>query len=512
MRLKPAPSSRTFSFDDFLTRSGTEGCSGSQECEGFSLCPPKGFLLTRPSSSAAWTRLSLVLASLAASAGLPLILLSSSRSVLVVAVMSLSALPAFAVARLLPWHYYAYGFLATIWFPIDTLVPGILSIRSTDVLLMGLAPLLLVFAHRRAAPRRRGYLLALPLLLYSLGGGYALVTGKSPDRLDSLLLFIQACLRGPALWLLFASCLWPSARAEGSLLAAVVGGAVLVLLLILLSLTPAYVQTSELYAVRLGNVYRLGRLELNFHPNSVGTYLATLIPCAFVLQSSASTRARRVMSSAALVLCSVGLAATGSRGGILAGLAGTGAVLLVPTQRHFKESHSSRLGVLIATTAGSLLILPRLLPEATASVLGRLTSLLQLTADSSLISRAFLWNVGVQDILRRPTGYGFVRFLPSLPEYPHSQYILVALGTGVIGLVGYVTFCLGLLFMSARGATALDHPSAASCRSGVGAISAFLIAAVADNVALTPFVQSASWALFGVVCAAYLNGENTRAT
>jgi hypothetical protein len=229
----------------------------------------------------------------------------------------------------------------------------------------------------------------------------------------------------------------------------------------------------------------------SFHGrHELAAWTALMIPfCA--IYALAMRDAWRLVAAAALVLCSIGLLATNVRAGLVAAVAGVVLVLALYSATRglpgLKLGTSAMaalaaailgVGVFAVTTGGD--------QQATA----RFENILTPTQDPAVQARFFKWRTAIDDIDRRPFGYGLGsaglaqeregRFLNVASYSLDNGYLKIAYEQGffiaVLFGLALLTLFAGLLL---RALAAPDGVSATLAIAGCGALASLMVLMVA---------------------------------
>jgi O-antigen ligase len=267
----------------------------------------------------------------------------------------------------------------------------------------------------------------------------------------------------------------------------------------------------ETLAVIPGEFPRTGtrfyRAALGFgQPNALGLFLAMCVPLA-AHEAGRTRGAARAAAIAALVLITLGLIGTFSRGSWLSLLAGTGALLLVRSGRY-------ALRVWLVAVVAAVL----------ADIIsgGALRDTVARTIDDWVIEqRIGLMLSGVLMFLDYPLagvgpgGYadhvlqygawipGFEDFLPT----PHNAFIQMAAESGIIGLLAFCAFLVAALRAAVRGARRVASGPDREEASLQRALLWSLAVAVLACMVLWPFSHGTGQAVMFVMAAGFAAGR-----
>lgn len=213
-----------------------------------------------------------------------------------------------------------------------------------------------------------------------------------------------------------------------------------------LRVTAGVVAVANASAFLAGFVGPLGRFSGAFgNPNTLGVINGLLLPAAF---PSPGMPARRALGSYAIpILLITQLLAAGSRGGILAGVAG---VLTLEFRRGRLRERTVRLGAIAGAVTAGVLVAPQLLAERL--ILGERLS--------SIETRTNLWGLAPALWRQRPVaGAGFGVTERVLAEKAstigfesevnfHNSYLNLLIDLGVLGVVVLAAVMLTTLWRS----------------------------------------------------------------
>jgi len=321
--------------------------------------------------------------------------------------------------------------------------------------------------------------------------------------------------RAASLGLLFAACLLLAGAVSGrperaaAVLDGIVGGAAIVALLGLLVLAFDHGRAVEAATYEAPARFR----GFGQDPNTVALLFGVVTPLA---TWAVLARRRTALAAVALALLVGTIVATGSRGGLVAGAAGSAIVVLAFAWRRPRAlvagiaavAAVAAVGAAIQSlpkpaTSGVPVVTPSGLPKARAGYVDA-ELVYPLNADVGRplpggaqppVTRSFLggsgrldaWRGALHEVARRPVaGHGFgteqavfvdryYQFVGGLPE---NSYIGLALQLGVVGVLAL----LALVGVLARaGVRALRGPQRGLAAAGLGVLAAGLVIALVQS-------------------------------
>jgi O-antigen ligase len=284
-----------------------------------------------------------------------------------------------------------------------------------------------------SARMRRWHVLHLAGLLFLIWTGARFVTMPAGERLPfKYYTFLQLF----AVLLIVWEVAQTRSRQLGLLTAYVFGGYV------------AATGTVMMYRTVGGTVKRFTAVESD--PNNLAMTLALALPMAWYL---GMTYRSPVLRWACRLFIPVGLFAIGltaSRGGMLAA---TVALMIVPLTMTKLSPGKLIVALLLLTTSG--VVAATYIPE---KAMERLATTGTEVEDLSLGGRFGIWKAGVRALTRSPiTGYGIgswrVAVSPWLgpdPQVAHNSFLSVAVESGMVGLVLYLTMFMAVFLALMR--------------------------------------------------------------
>jgi hypothetical protein len=294
-----------------------------------------------------------------------------------------------------------------------------------------------------------------------------------------------------------------------AILAALFVGAVLVALLGLWMLWVSHDQAVQAASTQYPARYR----GLGQNPNTVALLLALATPLGLWLLGGARSRVERMVVAAALLFLDGSIVASGSRGALIAALAG--AIVWVATA---SLSWRRRL-VFVAAAAVvfaadvAIMQIPNALP---APPPGSHSATHQVVRDAELTNplsdeiggsgapikrtlfgtsgRAQAWDAALHQAARRPVaGYGFAsesdvfvdRYYGFDSSVPENSYIGVLLQLGIVGLVVFLGLLLSLVLAAVRALRAPPGPGRAVARACASVLAAAAVLGLTQSYLTT---------------------------
>ena len=237
-------------------------------------------------------------------------------------------------------------------------------------------------------------------------------------------------------------------------------------------------------------------------PNYLAAGLVPAIVLGAALLGTVRSVAGRLVLAVSIVLCAVGLAATESRGGLIAAAVAAVASLVV-----FRQRARVALGLLLVTAVGALYLAGS--PDASS----RITAL-----NGGGSGRSDLWRVawrigetepihGVglnnfltrsQDYVREPGALREVHVIVEQPVLVHNTYLQVWAETGLVGLSLFGVVIGGLLVIPLRAARRFHARGDPAMATLAGAVFVAQVSALAALVFLSAGTDPRWWTLFGL--------------
>jgi O-antigen ligase len=258
---------------------------------------------------------------------------------------------------------------------------------------------------------------------------------------------------------------------------------------------------------------RLPGDENGFNPNMTGGLLAVFVPPALVLSIRAESRWQRVLAIVALLLTSVAVLLTQSRGALIGLIVGFAVVTGILWRK---------LG--LVWLAGGVLAVVALALKGGAIMQALFSNNAQDTEIVSMTSRVELWNRAIYAGTDFPlTGIGMGQFPDTVQRlYPpshmvlseavphaHNFFLQIFAEMGYPGLIVYVAFFLILFFVLLRRIhLARDWRQVLSIGL-LGSLTVFLTHGIVDVPIYSPLSAIVFWGLFGVMMAVGLYGDRS---
>jgi O-antigen ligase len=258
---------------------------------------------------------------------------------------------------------------------------------------------------------------------------------------------------------------------------------------------------------------RLPGDENGFNPNMTGGLLAVFVPPALVLSIRAESRWQRVLAIVALLLTSVAVLLTQSRGALIGLIVGFAVVTGILWRK---------LG--LVWLAGGALAVVALALKGGAIMQALFSNNAQDTEIVSMTARVELWNRAIYAGTDFPlTGIGMGQFPDTVQRlYPpshmvlseavphaHNFFLQIFAEMGYPGLIVYVAFFLILFFVLLRRIhLARDWRQVLSIGL-LGSLTVFLTHGIVDVPIYSPLSAVVFWGLFGVMMAVGLSGDRS---
>jgi O-antigen ligase len=390
-----------------------------------------------------------------------------------------------------------YLFAGLIWLLPRAYVPGTDALVPLHVVLAGGLGVCWVGKLLTARRRQEGNLLPpfWPLVaIYIFAGFVAFFTGRADlDTTNGVKYLVEACLLAPLLYLLVWHYLRSTREAERLLL--ILSGSILALGILAFTFQGTGFWTPipfEKEGLRLSGQYQFGPLYLIVTPVMMGTELSMLIPALAALTLNSERKAHRVTALALVVPIILLTLLAAGRSGWLGAAAGLVPVLFF----------SARAGKVSLPKVGLTLAAVGLIGGVAVSALGllndeiarRLLSIGNLLDDDTVVFRYWIWGMGIDLIREYPLGVGFqvIRVLHGYPA--HNQYILWAMGTGLIGFGAMIALLAAWLGAVAGALWRIPGTLRAVGLAAFGGVAGALISINGDNISTSVgWTQSSLW-------------------
>jgi putative inorganic carbon (HCO3(-)) transporter len=236
------------------------------------------------------------------------------------------------------------------------------------------------------------------------------------------------------------------------------------------------------------------------HANSLGAYLAMVLPLTAALAIAPVARWYRLMAASAFVAGTVLLGLSGSRGGFIGFMVGLGLMAILVYRRELiPRKIFLRAMALAAVPLGVefALIVGRLAAFDDNAATGRLP-LIALAID--MIGDNLVVGVGANNFAIVLDQYLTVDFSTAWISTVHNRYLLVWAETGIIGLVALLYFLLSALRRGAKLARTPDRMYALASIGLLGGIAAAMVHMLVELYHSRPLVQML-WLLAGLLIA-----------
>ncbi|MEY2441020.1 MAG: hypothetical protein QOJ46_446 [bacterium] len=237
-------------------------------------------------------------------------------------------------------------------------------------------------------------------------------------------------------------------------------------------------------------------------PNYLAAGLVPAIVLGCALLGAARGLVGRLLLAVSIALCAVGLAATESRGGLIAAGVAALASLVV-----FRQRGRVALGLVLVLAVGGVYF------TATPGALGRISGL-----DGGGSGRSDLWRVawrigetqpirGIglnnfvsrsQDFVREPGVLRDVHVIVERPVLVHNLYLQIGVETGIVGLSLFLAVIGGLLLVGLRAARRFDARGDPEMSTLARAVFVAQLSALVALVFLSAGTDWRWWTLFGL--------------
>jgi len=297
-------------------------------------------------------------------------------------------------------------------------------------------------------------------------------------------------------------------QAVRAILAALFVGAVLVALLGLYMLWVSHGQAVQPASTQYPARYR----GLGQNPNTVSLLLALATPLGLWLWSEARSRAGRVAIAAALLFLDGSIVASGSRGALIAALAGAVVWLATASLAWRRRLALVAAAAVVFVADVAIMQIPNALPAPPPSAHSgthRVVRDAELTNPLSdeigstapikrtlfgTSGRAQAWDAALHQAARRPvSGYGFAteskvfvdRYRGFDSSVPENSYIGVLLQLGIVGLVVFLALLLALVVAAVRALRGPPGPGRAVARACASVLAAAAVLGLTQSYLTT---------------------------
>lgn len=214
------------------------------------------------------------------------------------------------------------------------------------------------------------------------------------------------------------------------------------------------------------------------NPNVMGEYLLFIIPLAITYLFNLKGLVKKIVAFSIIVIMTISLALTYSRGCYLGLIASVGVFLLL-----------INLKFIILFLAG-ILAVPFVLPS---SIINRFTSIGN-TGDSSTSYRISIWKGAIdmiKDYWYRPIGQGTVAFNSIYPfysysgvgaEHTHNLFLQIIIETGILGVISFIGILFKFYQTLCHGLKVSNDKEISVCMIAfISGMTGFLIQSLFDN-------------------------------
>ncbi|TMK95428.1 MAG: O-antigen ligase family protein [Actinobacteria bacterium] len=306
------------------------------------------------------------------------------------------------------------------------------------------------------------------------------------------------------------------------ILEAIVAAGVIVALLGLYMLWVSHDQAVQSASLQYPARYR----GMGQNPNTVPALLALAVPLALWLWTDARSRAGKALAAATVLLFDGSIVASGSRGALIAALAGT-IVWVVTVHRPWR----TRLALLAAAAAVFAVdvAITQIPKPVSPSRVAQTSRPHRVIRDAELLlpledevgrpgknappirrtlfgtsGRARAWDAAVHQIAHRPVaGYGFGtesdafvdRYYGFDSSVPENSYLGVGLQLGIVGLVALLAVLGAFGVVAVRALRTLTGPRLAAARACASTVVAGLVLGLTQSYLVAPgnLASSSFW-------------------
>jgi O-antigen ligase len=344
-------------------------------------------------------------------------------------------------------------------------------------------------------------------------------TGWTERRSGALVLLAVA---GSALAVVTAA----RAEAVRRILEALVAAAALVALLGLYLLWVSHDQAVQSASFQYPARYR----GIGQNPNTVPLLLALALPLTLWLWTEARSRAGKALAAAALLLFDGSIVASGSRGALIAALAGT--IAWVATLRRPWRLRLALFAAAAAVFAADVVITQ--IPKPVSASGHGASGPHRVVRDAQLLApledelgrpgknappirrtllgtsgRARAWDAALHELGRRPVaGYGFGteqfafvdRYYGFDSSVPENSYLGVGLQLGVVGLAALLVLLGAVATVAVRALRTLTGRRLAAARACASVVAAGVVLGVTQSYMVTPGNLASSTFWIAALC------------
>jgi hypothetical protein len=364
--------------------------------------------------------------------------------------------------------------------------------------------LALLLANQVIRKRQGGKFIVPPysglLGLFLVGGTVALVAGGAPDKRYAWAMLWRICVAPLALYILVGNYIKDRRNGERVLWGLVLGGLILAAVQLTgwgdVSSTLGY----DIQAERLSGSYSFGPLGIvRMGLNTGAVFLGLSAVLAWSIVINVRNRWQRWAGIASVLVLGWVIFQMGTRSVWIAVPVAFLAVVLLSIRRGVARFQWAGLMVVLMVTGAAVAFGLEQLDVELLRRLQTMTTATELLADPTWRVRVDLWRSGLSILGRNPLGTGYIAALPPFYYSTHSEYLALALATGIPGLMALVAF---VLLWARRVVFALRFnrdPEADWILPGaLGCLVAFAIAAVAADPSKKFYPYMAFWMILSV--------------
>ena len=343
------------------------------------------------------------------------------------------------------------------------------------------------------------------LAVFLLGGVLAFLTGVSPSRQFAWRMLWHACITPLAMYILVTNVVKTPKDGERVLLALLVGG--LILAAVVLTGWGIITGTLEDYYARdrVYGVYDVGPLGRHtiVAINNGALYFGLVNALAFSLALNGRHLWQRWLGIGSVAVLSVVILWMGTRSAWLALVVAVLMMTILSARR--RVTSIGRAVVLLVGLVAVGIVTVRGQEQISEVILNRMqtvTSTSLLLTDSQWLERMALWRSGITILLRNPLGTGWMAIpvLP-VPVAPHSEYLALALITGIPGLLAFLSF---LVLCTRRLLIAISNGDSSGdwvLPGALGSLVVFLVATIATDPSRRFYPYITFWIIISVAMA-----------
>jgi O-antigen ligase len=279
------------------------------------------------------------------------------------------------------------------------------------------------------------------LLGFVIASIIAYYTGPFPRTQDTFIYLRQVAIYAPAIYLLISTMVSKPKHVINILMALILGS-LWYSLQLSFRIGGAWEIMPRLLGTRGPGFYGFGSSLPDMGPVQVGTYISLILP----LSVTFSINARRIFGtilfgSVSIIFIMMILLAEG-RASWLASI--TSVFLVAILSFNWKSSSKLKVILLICAIVIVLITIIRIeiLPQTFYS---RLSSLAQMSNESSVTGRIDLWKMLLPEWIKYPFGIGFQYPFIDIGMTAHNELLQMGLGSGFVGLSFFLIFFGGII-------------------------------------------------------------------